>query len=387
MPNLFRSFLQGGFECSTLKLPDGRRLDLLESTGHASHALSDYRALAEYGMRTVRDGLRWHRIEQPDGSFDWRSAMAQIEAAAASGTQVIWDLCHYGWPEHLDIWSPAFPARFARYAEHAAALIRERCPQVPFYCPVNEISFWAWAGGEMGHFGPCATGRGDALKRQLVACTLAAMDAIRQVDARARFVLADPMIHVAPLDGADTAAARGHTQAQYQGWDMIGGAMAPELGGAPGYLDIVGVNFYPHNQWYLDGPTISRGDPAYTPMRELLDAVHTRYRRPILVAETGAEGELRAPWLRYVCDEAAAAMERGVPIVGICLYPVTDYPGWGDDRHCPTGLLGHADAQGRRRVDPATAAEVVRQERRFRGVLEGRPRTVPAAGAARAYPF
>ncbi|AOB31308.1 beta-glucosidase [Bordetella sp. H567] len=378
MQTLFHSFLQGGFECSTSLFPGGRRLDLLESTGHALHALADFRALAEYGVRTVRDGLRWHLIEQRDGQYDWASAIPQIEAAMQSGTQVIWDLCHYGWPDHLDIWDPGFPQRFARFAGAAAAQIRQRSAQVPFYCPVNEISFWAWAGGEMAHFGPSTVGRGHALKRQLAACTLAAMDAIRQVDARARFVLAEPMIRVAPLVPADQAAADEATSAQYQAWDMIRGSLAPELGGAPGYLDIIGVNFYPHNQWYLDGPTIFRGESAYTPMRELLGEVYARYERPIVVAETGAEGALRAPWLRYVCDEVAAAMSCGVPILGICLYPVTDYPGWEDDRHCPTGLLGVPDAQGRRAVDMATAAELVRQQRRFRQ----RPEVPAQPGAA-----
>lgn len=379
MQSLFRSFMQGGFECSTLLFPDGRRLDLLESTGHAPHAQTDFQTLADYGIRTVRDGLRWHLIEGPDGAFDWSSAIPQIDAAARTGTQVIWDLCHYGWPDHLDIWDAGFPERFARFAAAAAALIRERCPHVPFYCPVNEISFWAWAGGEMGHFGPSATGRGDALKRQLVSCTLAAMDAIRQVDARARFVLADPMIRVAAQRPEDADAAAHHTAAQYQGWDMIRGSLAPELGGAPGYLDIVGVNFYPHNQWYLNGPTIFRDQPDYAPMHELLQRVHARYERPIAITETGAEGAHRAGWLRYVCDEVAIALSRGVPILGICLYPVTDYPGWEDDRHCPTGLLGLPDAEGRRAVDMATAAELVRQQRRFRQMPDVRSHAATAA--------
>ena len=37
-----------------------------------------------------------------------------------------------------------------------------------------------------------------------------------------------------------------------------------------------------------------------------------------------------------------------MPVEGICLYPVVDYPGWVDERHCATGLLGHPDAEGKR---------------------------------------
>jgi beta-glucosidase/6-phospho-beta-glucosidase/beta-galactosidase len=370
MHGTFHSFFQGGFECSTMRMPDGRRRDLVESTGHARHAARDFQALAELGIRTVRDGVRWHLIEQQPRAYDWSSFLPQLDAATRSGTQVIWDLCHYGWPDHLDIWAPCFPQAFARFAGKVAAMVRDHSPQPPLYCPINEISFWAWGGGEMGYIGPCAMGRGDELKRQLARASLAAMEVIRLVDARARFILADPMIRVAPLTPADSELAAGHNTAQYQGWDMIAGMACPELGGGPRYLDIIGVNFYPHNQWFLDGPTIARGDPHYTPMRDLLARVYNRYRRPILIAETGAEGGRRAGWLSYVCDEVAAAIEMGIPIEGICLYPVTDYPGWDDDRHCPTGLLGFPDELGHRAIDLATAAELAAQQRRFANLLQ-----------------
>jgi hypothetical protein len=143
----------------------------------------------------------------------------------------------------------------------------------------------------------------------------------------------------------------------------------PELGGKPEYLDIVGVNFYSHNQWYLNGPTIWQGDPLYRPLRDILGETYRRYQRPLFIAETGAEGARRVPWLRYVCDEAAAALADGVPLGGICLYPVTDYPGWDNDRHCPTGMLGFADETGHRPVYRALADEVLEQAQRFERLL------------------
>jgi beta-glucosidase/6-phospho-beta-glucosidase/beta-galactosidase len=373
MARLFHSFIQGGFECSTLRLPDGRRRDLLETTGHARHALTDFQALEGLGMRTVRDGVRWHLIERADGVFDWTSFLPQLDAASHCGMQVIWDLCHYGWPDHIDIWSPRFPESFARFAGRVAALVRERSAEVPFYCPINEISFLAWGGGEMGYFAPCAMGRGDALKRQLALASLKAMDAIRLVDSRARFVLADPMIRVAAMNPEDEEPAATTTEAQYHGWDMIAGMACPELGGKTDYLDVIGVNFYPHNQWYLNGLTIPWTDTAYTPMRHLLARVYDRYRRPIVISETGAEGDRRTVWLSYVCDEVAAAISAGVPIEGICLYPITDYPGWEDDRHCPTGLLGYPDLEGRRALHLPTAAGIAEQRRRFERMRTGRP--------------
>jgi hypothetical protein len=151
---------------------------------------------------------------------------------------------------------------------------------------------------------------------------------------------------------------------------MITGRLMPELGGKPDLLDIVGVNFYSHNQWYLNGPTIRKGEPLYRPLRDILAETYHRYQRPLFIAETGAEGEHRVPWLRYVCDEVAGSLGNGIPVGGICIYPITDYPGWDNHRHCPTGMLGFADEAGHRPVHEELAAEVLRQSDRFERLLE-----------------
>ncbi|HWT31837.1 MAG TPA: hypothetical protein VN240_12535, partial [Propylenella sp.] len=67
--NLFDSFHMGGFECSTHRLKGGRRLDLIEGTSHDALADSDYRQLSDLGIRTIRDGLRWHLIETAPGHY------------------------------------------------------------------------------------------------------------------------------------------------------------------------------------------------------------------------------------------------------------------------------------------------------------------------------
>src|SRR5829696_1768589 len=139
---LFQSWFIGGFECSTHRRRDGRRLDLLASTRHDVNAAADYRLLAEHGIRTVRDGLRWHLIEATPGYFDWSSFLPMVRAARDTHTQVIWDLAHWGWPDDLDVWTPAFIDRFARFAEAAASVVRDETDSLPFYVPVNEISFW-----------------------------------------------------------------------------------------------------------------------------------------------------------------------------------------------------------------------------------------------------
>jgi hypothetical protein len=291
-----------------------------------------------------------------------------VRAAREARVQVIWDLCHYGWPDGLDIFRPEFVDRFADYARAVARLIADETDEVPWYAPINEISFWSWGGGDVGYINPCATGRGFELKTQLARATLAAIDAIWSVDSRARFLHCDPAIHIVadPKRPKMKAEAEGHRLAQFQAFDMIMGNLWPQLGGDPRYLDVVGLNYYPRNQWVLDGPTIERGAPLYRPFREILREAWERYGRPLILAETGAEEGHRADWLRYVSGEVLAARRAGVPVDGICLYPVLDYPGWDDDRHCQSGLWGYPDLAGDRETHLPLARELAAQMELFR---------------------
>jgi hypothetical protein len=366
VPTLLDSFFMGGFECSTQRRADGRRLDLLDATGHSRHAASDYEAMRRHGLRTVRDGVRWHLIERGAGRYDFSSFLPMLSASRAARVQPIWDLCHYGVPDHIDIWRPGFVKAFADFARCIARVVKDHGDQVPFYCVVNEISYWAWAGADRGLMYPGIPGRGLELKHQLVRASIAAIEAVREVDRRARFVSIDPLIHVVPRTEADREEVEAYLRAQHDGWLLLTGELWPGLGGDPSYLDIVGVNYYDENQWWHQGPSIWQGDPNYVPLRTLLERMHARHRRPMVLAETGAEGDRRAPWFRYVAGEVLAAMQAGVPIEGVCLYPVLDYPGWSNDRHCPTGLYGMADAEGSRPLHAPLAEELARQQARLR---------------------
>jgi hypothetical protein len=166
--NPFRSFFMAGFESSTHRRHDNRRLDVIASTGHDRFAASDYAQIARHGLLTVRDAARWHLIERRRDTYDWTSFLPMVRAAQREGVQVIWNLCHYGYPDDVDIWSGEFVDRFSRFAVRVAQIVYSETGEVPFYCPINEISFWSWAGGEVAHMNPNTTSRGVELKRQLV---------------------------------------------------------------------------------------------------------------------------------------------------------------------------------------------------------------------------
>ncbi|GLK61424.1 hypothetical protein GCM10017624_35870 [Azotobacter vinelandii] len=79
-------------------------------------------------------------IERSPDQYDWSGFLPMLRAAQERGQQVIWDICHYGWPDDLDLWRPAFVERFAGAL---ARLLRNEGIDAPFYSPVNEISYWA----------------------------------------------------------------------------------------------------------------------------------------------------------------------------------------------------------------------------------------------------
>lgn len=366
---LFRSFFIGGFECSTHRLRSGRRLDMVAATCHDQRARQDYTLLQGQGIRTVREGLRWHLIERVPGRYDFSSVLPILHAARETGTQVIWDLCHYGWPDDLDLYSPAFVDRFGGLARAFTQLLVEETDDVPYIVPVNEMSFFAWAAGTVGYFYPHSMDRGDEVKRQLVRAAIAGINAVWSVDRRARIFHVEPLINPVPdlAKPMNKHSAELEFSLQFQAWDMISGLIAPELGGRREYLDVIGVNYYPHNQWIFSEQSwesrtpIFRGHPQYRRFRFLIEDAFRRYERPIFVSETGNEDERRVEWLAYIGEEVRAALTAGVPVDGICWYPIINHPGWDDERHCYNGLWDYADLSGEREPCKPLIAELNRQ--------------------------
>jgi len=361
---LFDSMFLGGFECSCQKLENGRRLDLVESTQHERFARQDYARLRAANMTGARDGINWVLSEPRPGFFDFGRAAQSLKAAEAENVQVIWDLMHFGWPDHVDVFSTTFPERLGRYARAFAQFLSSETEALPMIVPINEISYLSWAGGDVRCMNPFQMARGDELKAQFVLATIHAMEAIWDVLPRARFLQPEPLINIVSDPAQPKTRRRAECDNLYQfgAWDMLSGRVWPSLGGAPKYLDIVGVNYYPDNQFMLDGTALQVGDPDYRPLSEMLTETGKRYGRPMLVAETGCEGDRRAAWLHYVAGECRAAMRAGCELHGVVLYPILNHPGWLDERHCENGLWGYADQHGHREEHGPLAQELRRQE-------------------------
>ncbi len=260
MSRLFNSFWQAGFECSTHVLKTGKRLDLVASTGHDVFVEQDYKRLTEVGILTAREGLRWHLIEREPGRYDFSTVRPLLEAAGRSGIQILWDLFHFGWPPHLDIFDAAWVDAFGDLASAFGRFLSRRKLRGRLSWPPSMDSFLSWAGGDTAYLNPFATGRGAELKRQLVRGALRATDAVRAELANVRLIAPEPVIHIVgdPKRPDDVLQAAEYRSAMFEAWDMLSGRAQPELGGSENYLDIIGVNYYDRNQWWNHGKTIWR---------------------------------------------------------------------------------------------------------------------------------
>jgi hypothetical protein len=337
-----------GFEGSTHRRMDGVRLDLVASTAHDRFARNDYARMRRLGMTAAREVLRWHLVETEPGRYDFDVEAGRVEAAAEMGITVAWDLCHFGWPDHVNPLKADFPERYAAWSSAAARFLAERSP-VKWFAPQNEISFLAWS-GDHGVMNPDVAGRGAKLKRQLVRGAILAMDAVRAEVPGARFIHPEPLINISadPTRPHERQHAVQANDAQFEAWDMLAGRVAPELGGSDAHLDVLGANYYPDNQWIHGDGTLPLNSPRRTRLSVLLTELHARYGRPMIISETGAEDRIRGPWLRSVTSEVRRAEALGVPVGGICLYPIVNHPGWEDDRHCRNGIWDYAGPRGGR---------------------------------------
>lgn len=381
---MFHSFFFGGFECATGYNREGDWIDLVVDTWHHEHADADYRRLRDIGMYAARDAIRWPLVDRGGGRYDFSSVEPLVHAACGNGITVIWDLFHYGYPQGMDLLSPAFPERFAAYCAACARYLRERSSGPLWFTPVNEPSFFSWAAGHAAHFAPHLTGRAWELKIALVRAAIRGIDAIRDEVPDARFLHADPVCRVIPPDNSPQAllAARDFNErAVFESWDMLCGRLLPELGGSRAHLDVVGINYYWTCQWVHgeEGTWLHDEDPRRAPLSQLVQEVWQRYGGDIVIAETSHWGDRRADWICQLADDIERLLDAGVPLRGVCLYPIIGMQEWHAPRRwMPMGLWDIDCSNGMCRVvhEPMLDALLQARERlepRLRTALSSAP--------------
>jgi hypothetical protein len=123
-----------------------------------------------------------------------------------------------------------------------------------------------------------------------------------------------------------------------------GGARLWEL--PPVTVDVLGLDYYAHNQWLFGETGGVAPGPDLPPLRDLIAEYAQRYGLPCMLSETNIRGHAsdRATWLKHTLEQCEQAVAAGVAMDGYCWFPTIDSCDW-------DSLLARADGH----IDPVGA--------------------------------
>ena len=352
--------LWGGVECTVNRVGDRYR-DQMRLSGHHDR-VEDLAAVAALGITTLRFPVLWERVapETPDAR-DWTWSDERLGECARLGIRPIVGLLHHGsGPRRTSLLDPAMPALFADYA----ATVADRYPWVEDWTPVNEPVTTARFSALYGAWYPHARDTRSfwlALLNQIDATRLA-MRAVRRINPRARLIQTDD------LGQTWSTAELGYVADYYNarrwlGWDLLAGkvdeahalweeaqrfGLGDRLRGIrddPCPPDVIGVNYYPTSERYLDHRDAPYGAPPEAGFHDfealrvadgtgglapLLRQAWERYRLPLAVTECHLgctrEEQLRWLWQGWrTCEELRA---EGIELRALTLWALFGSVDW-----------------------------------------------------------
>lgn len=334
----FSSFIWAGFECAS-PLTKHRRLDMLHETRHDAYIYEDYQNLKKYGIRTVREGFSWSRIDLGEGRYNFAKYDEILKAGREEKMQQIWDLNHFDYPIGLNPLSEEFVRSFTRYGLKAIEFLRQYISGDLYIVPINEISYFSWISADYGKWAPFLKGEknGFLMKENLVRAVISLIKEIKKLDKGIYFIHPDPLMwRVAkkPVNKYTFDYVKEFNKnIRFQSLDMLSGKRNPELGGEISFIDFIGINYYEINQEYiimkssgkLGHRTIPLTSKDRIPFGILLKETYERYGKPLVISETGSYNNKRMAWWKHILDEVQI-VSRLIPLLGTCAYPVLDGP-------------------------------------------------------------
>lgn len=331
-----------GFECADHQNAFGERVDLYKASGHDIYLQHDYNELSKFKIKTVREGIRWSSVETSPYQYDWAEVEKIIHISEEKNIQVIWDICHFGYPDDLTPLHPMFARRFSHLCAEFVKRVRSIIPadQPLIVTPINEVSFISWLGGDVRGTSPYCIGQGWEVKYALMKAYIEGIEMMKLEDGSVRIMVTEPLINIVSnsLEPIDIFKADERNSEQFQVHDILSGKICPELRGKPEYLDLIGVNFYYNNQWINETHEVLPWNshpphPQYKSLQTLIENVFIRYGRPVIISETSHPGEDRRKWIESVANDCSALLHSGIPLLGCCIYPFIDRPDWDNLSH------------------------------------------------------
>jgi len=335
----------------------GRPLDEFELMGHYEHWREDLALGKELGLKAMRWGAPWYKIESEPGKFDW-SWTDQVIPYIVEELKInpIVDLMHYGCPFWLEreFANKKYPDLVARYA---AAFVERYKHLVSWYTPLNEPIINSLMCGMRGFWPPYLKGDRGYIRvmLQLARGIIKTSRAIKSIQPEATLVHVEAtgMTRTARKDLAILAREEQHRG--YLCYDLITGRIVDEhllfswlvrngvspddieaLGRDRIELDVLGMNFYP--QWstkllYIDKRgklAFQETEPEGHGFKDMIRDYYERYRVPIMITETSAVGsdEIRERWLESSVSMIGDLRKSGVPVIGYTWFPLFTMIDW-----------------------------------------------------------
>jgi len=331
----------------------GRTLDEYELTQHYERWEPDFRLMADLGVRMVRYGIPWHRVNPAPGKWDWSWPDRTLSRLLELGIHPIVDLVHYGVPDWIEdaFLAPDFAERMGEYA---GRLAERFAGNIRWYTPLNEPRITAWYCGKLGWWPPYRRGwRGFVavmmgLARGIVRASEALLSVDREivlahVDATDVYFSPDPelgeevtlrqQIGFLALDLVGGRVTSGHPLWE---WLLRRGAREEDLEWfqkhrAP--LEVIGLNMYPmfSQKRLVRSPRGVRTQMPYgsgETVERLVSLYWQHFRLPMMITETAARGRRRAEWLEQSTGAVRRLRERGVPLIGYTWWPMYALVAW-----------------------------------------------------------
>jgi beta-glucosidase len=334
----------------------GRTLDEYELTGHYTDWHDDIALFADLGLRAVRYGIPWHRVNPSAGCWDFSWTDRSLDRLLELGIQPVVDLVHYGLPLWIEkSWlDPDVPGRMAEYSARVAERYKGR---VHTYTPLNEPRVTAWYCGKLGWWPPARRGWRGFFAVLVAVCRaiVRSSQALRAVDPEIVHVHVDAtdLYDAETLDLAGEAARR--QELVFLALDLVSGRVGRDHplhawlrsnGVAPAELDwfenhaidldLIGINLYP----LFSGKRLVRRSgnlrirmpyAGADIIDRLAEMYWNRYRRPLLISETASEGTVRRrmAWLDDSVEAVRRVRARGIPLIGYTWWPLFALVTWG----------------------------------------------------------
>ncbi|MEP6925702.1 MAG: family 1 glycosylhydrolase [Pyrinomonadaceae bacterium] len=337
-----------GIECSYPTIKNGTiRRDLLEECGHYERFEEDLHLIKDLGLKVVRYGLPYYKINTAQGKYDWEFADLAMKMIQKLELTPILDLMHFGVPDWLENYqNPELPVHFADYCGEVA----KRYPWVRYYTPVNEIYVTARISAKDGVWNEQLKSDKafvNAIKHTVAASILgtheiakrrndcvivqsesaeylheahAAVSPETKLINKQRLISLD-LLYAHPPD-ADVCMYlldNGLTREEYD-WFMVGEP--------PGY-QVMGNDYYGRNERILkpDGTFCTAEDVLG--WYEITKEYYLRYRKPVMHTETNTlEKDGAASWLWKQWINVLRMRNDGVPVLGFTWYSLIDQVDW-----------------------------------------------------------